>query len=86
MSYQPGQAVEIDYTNYEGRRSRRIVTPNGRMEFTENQWHTPPQWIFYAWDHAKGAERGFSYLGLHAVRPATAEEVKAAEAEATALA
>lgn len=75
------RAVEIDYTNYEGKRSRRIVTPTGRMEFVENKWHKPAQWIVEAFDHAKGAIRGFALKDIHSTTPADAEAVARAEAE-----
>lgn len=81
-----GQAVVIDYTNWEKRRGVRVVTPTGRMEFTSNQWHKTPEWLFYAFDHKNGDVRGFAFNGLHGSRPATPDEVREADGNHTALA
>jgi len=81
----PGRAVVIDYTNYGGKRAKRVVTPDGRMEWIErgqNQWHPDAQWLIHAWDHAKGATRGFAWKDIHSQRPATEDEVREADAKA----
>ncbi len=81
-----GQALMIDYTNWEKRRGTRVVTPTGRMEFTSNQWHKTPEWLWYGYDHKNGDVRGFSFNGTHEKRPATPDEVAEAEGRNTAFA
>lgn len=86
MSFVAGRAVVIDYTNWEGRRSKRVVTPTGALEWIEagtNKWHPEAQWLVPAWDHAKGEVRGFALSGIHpGTRAATDGEVREAEAQA----
>jgi predicted DNA-binding transcriptional regulator YafY len=60
--------VRIDYTNWRGRRSWRTITPQS-IAFSETKWHADRQWILTAWDHDKGALRGFAMAGIHAWEP-----------------
>lgn len=61
-------SVEIDYTNWEGKRSTRKIWP-GRIYFGNNQWHTEPQWLLEAYDYAKCADRHFALKDIHSWKP-----------------
>ena len=58
------KAVVIDYTNYRGERSKRLVNPV-RIYFGSNQWHEDPQWLMEAYDHEKEANRDFAMKDIH---------------------
>lgn len=60
-------AVEIDYTNWRGERSRRRVLPLS-WRFGSNEWHTTDQWLMTAHDLEKDAEREFAMSGIHSWR------------------
>lgn len=64
--------VIIDYTNWRGERSTREIIPLGRMEFTSNEWHKPPQWLFEAVSPPSGETRWFALAGVHSWQPAKA--------------
>jgi predicted DNA-binding transcriptional regulator YafY len=51
--------VEIDYVNWRGERSKRIISP-GILRFAATEWHPEPQWLLSAWDVAKEAPRDFA--------------------------
>lgn len=54
----------IDYTNHLGERSYRRIQPLS-ISLENNEWHTDTQWILYAVDLDKGAERAFAMSGIH---------------------
>lgn len=58
------RAVRIDYTNWKGERSIRLVEPI-RIVFEENQYHKPAQWLLVAIDLNKGVERSFALKDIH---------------------
>lgn len=62
MSDQPlvvGEPISFLYTNYRGEVGLRKVVPR-RLAFERTKWHAVPQWILYAFDLDKDAERGFA--------------------------
>lgn len=58
------KTVTIDYTNWRGERSERIIIPL-EIVFESNQWHPEPQWLLRAWDVEKKAERLFALQTIH---------------------
>lgn len=58
-------AISIDYTNYRGERSIRIIVP---LEFFHgsNEFHPEPQWLLRAFDMEKKVERTFAMRDIHA--------------------
>lgn len=63
------QNVVIDYTNYRGERSLRLIMPL-RMEFKSTEWHAEPQWILEAIDLHKKEVRGFAVSEIRTWMPA----------------
>lgn len=61
-----GKVVEIDYTNYQGKRERRYIIPVRLYFSTNNQWHPEPQYILEAYDINKRANRDFAMSKVHA--------------------
>jgi len=57
-------AAQIDYTNWRGERSVRVVIPLN-MKLGSNEWHPEPQWMMLAHDVAKKADRWFAMSGIH---------------------
>lgn len=57
--------VTIDYTNWRGERSVRDIMPLGNWKFGSNEWHPDEQWMFLAYDIAKGENRWFAMSGIH---------------------
>jgi predicted DNA-binding transcriptional regulator YafY len=65
--------VKIDYCNYRGERSVRLIEPRA-IRFGSNEWHPEPQWLLEALDVEKVAERTFAMKDIAAwtpVAPAT---------------
>lgn len=60
--------VEIDYTNWQGKRSVRVIYPLG-ISYGHNEWHPKPQWLLLATDLAKGEERTFAMSNIHSWTP-----------------
>jgi predicted DNA-binding transcriptional regulator YafY len=60
--------VLIDYVNYRGERSERLVEP-AQIYFGSNEWHPEPQWLMDAWDHQKQAYRTFAMKDIHSWNP-----------------
>lgn len=56
--------VLIDYTNYLGKRSIRLITPL-KIEFTLTQYHPERQWILHATDRNKNEVRSFAMKDIH---------------------
>jgi hypothetical protein len=65
---QPEQVVEIDYTNWRGKRSIRQIVPR-RLVWENNEWHPETQWLIHALDFAKGVERTFAVKSIHSWKP-----------------
>lgn len=63
------QEVLIDYTNWRGERSTRRIRPL-RIEFENSEWHPDTQWVLYAVDVEKSAERAFAIRDIHSWEPA----------------
>jgi len=61
-------AVEIDYTNWRGERSRRKILPIN-IFFGSNQWHPEEQWLLVAIDLEKNETRTFSLSTIHSWKP-----------------
>jgi predicted DNA-binding transcriptional regulator YafY len=57
--------IVIDYTNWRGERSTRVITPK-EIVWGHNEWHKEPQWLMLAHDYNSGEERSFAMLGIHA--------------------
>lgn len=55
----PSKVVVFHYTNYKGENALRRAIPR-RVAFESTAWHPEPQWILYAYDIDKRAERGFA--------------------------
>lgn len=51
--------VEIDYVNWEGKRSNRRIIPLA-INWASNQWHPECQWLLSAVDVDKNAIRYFA--------------------------
>ena len=67
---QPGQRVAIDYTNYRGERSVRVVIPvEGGNRFGSTEFHPEPQWLLEAHDVEKNALRTFAMRDIHSFTP-----------------
>ncbi len=64
----PDELVEIDYTNYEGKRAIRIVWPK-RLVFKSTLWHPKPQWIIEGRDAQRGVDRDFAWKDVHSMKP-----------------
>jgi predicted DNA-binding transcriptional regulator YafY len=73
--------VVIDYTNYKGERSERLITPQG-IRFGSNRWHPDEQWLLQAVDSFKDAERTFALTDIHSWRAASEDDEKALTAPA----
>lgn len=56
--------VEIDYTNWRGERSVRRVHVFG-IVFKSTEWHPEPQYLLWAVDLSKRAERYFAMRDIH---------------------
>jgi hypothetical protein len=58
--------VKIDYTNWRGVRSTRLIQPI-EIRFEENEWHKPAQWLLIAIDHSDRnyQEKGFAMKNIH---------------------
>ena len=51
--------VTFTYKNYRGETSIRVVRPI-MIAFGTTDFHPEPQWLLYAWDLNKAAERVFA--------------------------
>lgn len=60
----PQQEVTIVYTNWRGETGRRRIRPL-HVAFENNEWHPETQWLLYAIDLDKGAERTFAMANIH---------------------
>jgi len=58
------ELVEIDYTNWRGERSKRVVRPQ-RIWFGSNEWHSEKQWLLDAVDVSKDEQRTFTMIDIH---------------------
>ena len=61
----PKEAVSILYTNHRNETSIRRIVPE-RIWFGKTEWHLEEQWILFAFDIEKGAERGFALKDVKA--------------------
>lgn len=53
------EPIAVDYVNYSGERSLRVVRPL-RVFWGANKWHKEPQWLLDAYDIHKEAKRTFA--------------------------
>jgi predicted DNA-binding transcriptional regulator YafY len=60
--------VTIDYTNWRGQRSTRVILPK-RIAFKKSEWHPEAQWVVTAYDYGKEAERDFAMKDIHSWGP-----------------
>lgn len=65
----PAKNVTIDYTNWRGIRSLRVIYPLG-IAFENNEWHAETQWLLEAVDVEKGEIRTFALANIHSWNPA----------------
>jgi predicted DNA-binding transcriptional regulator YafY len=56
--------VEIDYTNYRGKRAVRRVKPLD-LTFRSTEWHPEMQWVMRAFDVEKQEIRFFAMKDIH---------------------
>lgn len=63
----PNRNVEIDYTNWRGERSKRLIHPVDLI-FTSNAWHLNKQWLVKAIDLETGDHRTFAMVNIHSWR------------------
>ena len=59
--------LTLDYTNYQGKRALRRVTPL-MLFMGETEHHPAFQWLFKAFDHDKQEERDFSVASIHSIQ------------------
>ena len=64
----PAGPVEIDYTNWAGKRRKRRVTPI-TLFYGRTEYHPEPQWLITAYDAEKRAERTFAVQSIHSWAP-----------------
>jgi len=57
--------IKIDYTNWKGERSFRIIRPTGEIEFMSNTCHRTPQWLLNAVDMDKNLFLQFAMKDIH---------------------
>lgn len=67
---QSGKIVEIDYTNYEGKRALRRILPI-EIVFDQNPYHPGLQWFVRALDVERNVERCFALKDIHSWVKAT---------------
>lgn len=66
LDYPPGQFVVLDYTNYRGDRSQRVVAPVAPfLRYGTSKWHPNPGWLLIAYDPKKGEVREFAMRWVH---------------------
>lgn len=76
MTFEPGQAVEILYTNWRGETAVRRIIP-ARLWFGETEWHPGSQWLLDAVDldklqgsaDAEQATRSFAVNDISSWKP-----------------
>lgn len=56
--------VKVNYTNYKGETSTRIIIPKV-IYFGANEWHHEQQWIMVVFDVEKNALREFAIKDIH---------------------
>lgn len=61
-----GRLVVVDYTNHEGKRGLRTITPIGAYFGTFEPYHSEPQWLIPCLDHDRDAVRVYALAGIHA--------------------
>lgn len=69
-----GFPARISYVNWRGEAGERRILPT-RLAFEANEWHPEPQWILFAWDLDKDAERGFALSGIDPSRIRGEDEI-----------
>jgi predicted DNA-binding transcriptional regulator YafY len=83
MPAKPDPSVFIDYTNYRGERSVRLVVPQGII-WASNEWHPEEQWLLRAYDLGKDAERYFAMSSIHSWRTPVEHRAQAKQKETAA--
>jgi predicted DNA-binding transcriptional regulator YafY len=63
-----GARYRIDYTNYEGKRSVREITPI-QFFWGSNHYHTEPQMLLNATCHVAEGLRTFAVKDIHSMEP-----------------
>ena len=61
--------VSIDYTNWRGERSVRVVLP-ARMWWGKTEFHPTEQFLLHAFDIEKQSWRDFAMENIHSWSPA----------------
>ncbi len=69
--------VEIDYTNYQGKRSVRTILPTGRLIAGFDAWHPDAPWLIEARDVERNVMRTFDPAKIHRWGSSTASTVGA---------
>lgn len=67
--------VQIDYTNWEGKRGLRVIEPR-YMYYGSNEWHQEEQWLLNALDVDKQAIRTFAMKDIHSWQPQTKKDAE----------
>lgn len=87
LNGQPTEPTEADplvftYTNHRGETAERSIVPR-RVVWGSTEWHPEPQWLLWAFDLDREAERAFPLRALVGGRPAapTREEIHDAREE-----
>jgi hypothetical protein len=62
--------VDIDYTNWLGKRRKRKIKPI-EIDFTSTKFHPTTQWLLKAIDLESGTIKEFSMGGIHSWRKAS---------------
>ena len=61
-------SVILDYTNYRGERSKRVIIPMA-VRWGSNQWHPIQQWLLDAIDMKNGQARTFALKDILSWEP-----------------
>jgi predicted DNA-binding transcriptional regulator YafY len=64
----PKKYVVIDYTNWRGERSQRLITPLS-LSYENNEWHPESQWLLEALDIERDEVRTFAMSQIHSWAP-----------------
>lgn len=70
--YRIRQGVTFTYTNWKGETGIRNVIPL-RMHWGTTEFHRDPQWLLFAWDKDKDADRTFAVKDIQGWRPTLQE-------------
>ena len=58
------QAIRVEYTNYRGETAVRSIVPK-HLFWGSTEWHQENQWLLWAFDIGKGADRAFALRDMN---------------------